>query len=168
MPEENGNGNGAGASHLDFLRARHTAITADRTLDLDVPGYQGRLVVRYGKVPWRAIARAQELMTTPGRDGNGSLYAQVDFLIAACREVFARSEEGQLLAVDPSGEPRRFDAGLASLFGADVTTARDTVRYVFGNDAAIALQAGEVMTWTINTDEEVVEDFMGESAPVVK
>jgi hypothetical protein len=164
---ENGS-NGAGASHLDWLRARHEAITADRTLDLEVPGYQGRLVVRYGRVPWATIARAQDQLANPGRDGQGTLFAQIDFIIAACREVLVRDAGGELVPVDPSGKTRRFDADLAHLFGAEVNTARETVRYVFGNDPAVATHAGELLSWTVDTDADVQDEFMGESAPVVK
>lgn len=162
------NGNGAGASHLDFLRARHAAIAADRHLDLDVPGYQGRLVVRYGRVPWVAIAHAQELIAKPGRDGEGSLLAQADFLIAACREILVRDDAGELAPIDPSGAPRRFDAELGVLFETDATTARAVIRYVFANDPALAVQAGEVMEWTIRNEDDVADEFLGESAPVVK
>lgn len=165
----NGNGNGAGdQSHLDWLRSRHAALTADRFLDAEVPGYQGRLIVRYGRVPWSAIAKAQDLLSKPGRDGQGTLLAQVDFLIAACREVFVVDEAGELKPVDPSGEPRKFDSKLADLFGSEANTARDVVRYVFANDPAIAVQAGEVLEWTVQTDEDVTDEFVGESAPAVE
>jgi hypothetical protein len=163
-----GNGNGAGASHLDWLRARHEVIAADRHLDLDVPGYQGRLVVRYGAVPWSVVSKAQDLIAKPGRDGEGSLLAQVDFLVAACREVLVRDAAGELAPIDPSGETRRFDPELATLLGAGTNNARALVRWIFANDPAVAVQAGEVMSWSIDTDADVSDDLLGESAPVVK
>lgn len=166
---ENGNGAGlGGGAHLDFLRARHEAITADRFLDCEVPGYQGHLVVRYGRVPWAAVAKAAHMMENPGRDGEGLLLAQVDFLIAACREVMFREEGGELVPVDPSGDVRRFDPELAELFQFEATSARETLRYVFGNDLAVAVQAGRVLTWSQNTDTEADDDFLGESEPAVK
>jgi len=163
---ENGNGNGA-ASHLDWLRARHEAISAEHFLDLDVPGYQGRLVVRYGRVSWRTISRAQDLLAKPGRDGEGALLANVDFLVDACREVFVR-HEGKLEPIDPSGEPRRFDPELAQLLGSETTSARETVRWLFANDPAVAVQAGEVMQWSVRAGEEDTDEMMGESDPVVR
>jgi len=162
------NGNGAGASHLDWLRARHDAISADHTLDVEVPGYQGRLVVRYGRVPVSAIARAQDMMAKPGRDGEGMLFGNVDFLVAACREVLVRNDDGELEPIDPSGEPRRFDPELARLLGSETTTARATVRWLFANDPAVMVQAGEVMQWTVENREEADEELMGESGPAVR
>src|SRR3954454_12616797 len=138
----NGNGNGSG-SHLDWLRARHDTIAADHVTDAAVPGYEGRLVVRYGRVPWAAISKAQTVFANPGKDGEGSLLAQVDFLVSACREVFVRNEAGELERIAPSGEPRRFDPELATLLGADTHSARELLRWVFANDPAIAVQAGE-------------------------
>lgn len=161
------NGNGAG-SHIEWLRARHDTIAADHTMVADVPGYQGRLVVRYGRVPWAAISRAQTLIANPGKDGEGSLLAQVDFLVSACREIMVRNTDGELEPIDPSGEVRRFDPELAALLGAEARTARETLRWVFANDPAVAVQAGEVLDWTVRTGEDTVDDFMGESAPVVK
>jgi len=160
--------NGAGASHLDFLRARHAALTKDRTLDLEVPGYAHRLVIRYGRVPWSVVGRAQELFANPGPDHEGTLLAQVDFLVAACREVLVRDDDGTLKSIDPSGEPRRFDPTLAELLRFDTKTAREVVRELFRNDPAVAVQAGEVMSWSVNAEEDAAEEFMGESGPVVK
>lgn len=167
MADAHANGNGA-RSHLDFLRARHDAITADRSLDLEVPGYQGRLIVRYGRVPWSAIGKAQELFANPGRDYEGTLLAQADFLIAACREILVRDDDDELKPVDPSGETRRFDPELSELLGAGTTSARATLRWIFGNDPAVAVQAGAVLEWTVKTDEDTADEFVGESAPVVK
>jgi hypothetical protein len=137
-------------------------------MDADVPGYEGRLVVRYGRVPWSVISRAQTLIASPGKNGEGSLFAQVDFLVAACREIFVRNDADELEPIDPSGEPRRFDGELAELLHAETKTARETLRYVFANDAALAVQAGEVLDWTVKTDAAVSDELMGESAPAVK
>lgn len=148
MTEPNGKTNGAG-SHLDWLRTRHAAITADRHLDMDVPGYEGRLVIRYGPVPWAAITRMQSLLDRPDKDGRGMLAAQADMLIAACREVLVRADEdAELVSVDPSGEKRRFDPKLAELFGLEASTARATIEWLFPNEIALAVQAGEVLDWT--------------------
>jgi hypothetical protein len=163
MTEGNGNGNGQAPAHLDWLRTRHEKITARRTLDKDVPGYQGRLVVRYVPPPWPAIAKAQALMAEPGRNGEGLLYAQADVLVAACVEVLFRQEDGAMIPVDPSGETRRFDPELADLFKLEeAKTARATIRGVFGNDLAMTAQAGEVITWAMESRVEADEELAGE------
>jgi hypothetical protein len=156
--------NGAGASHLSWLRTRHDALTADRTLDYEVPGYDGRLVLRFAPVPWSAIAKTQALATRgEDRDGRALAAANMDVLIAACREVMFRDDAGDLASVDPSGEPHGLDAGLGALLGQEFTTARAALRWFFrDSDVAIAVAAGEVLTWTQRMDAETSEAFVGE------
>jgi hypothetical protein len=157
-PALNGN-----ASHLAWLRTRHEALTADRHLDLDIPGYEGRLVVRFGPVPWKAIAKTQALANRDDRDGRTLAHANMDVLIAACREILFRDDGGELIPVDPSGESRRFDAELGALFGQDFKTAREALRWVYGNnEVAMAVSAGEVLDWTQRMDTETAEELAGE------
>lgn len=159
--------NGAGPSHLDWIRERHEALSAERFLDREVPGYQGRLVVRYGRPPWSVMARAQAALAKPDRDGAALLATQLDFLVAACREVLVR-DDGQLKPIDPSGETRRFDPELADLLHAGTASARDLVRWLFNYDPVVAVEAGEVVSWALDQDADVADELMGESAPVVK
>lgn len=168
-PASNGNGNGAG-SHLDWLRARHAALSEDRTLDLEVPGYEGRLVVRYGPAPWKSSERLQQAMVA--RLGNGRrddaralLNAQADVLIAACRDVQFRNDDGELQPLDPTGEPITFGPELAQLVGADgVESARDVLFWIFGptGEFGVTVQAGEVLAWTQDATRTANAEFVGE------
>jgi hypothetical protein len=163
MAGTNGNSNG-GASHLAWLRTQHDALTADRTVDYEVPGYDGRLVLRFGPVPWSAIAKTQALATRgEDRDGRALALANMDVLIAACREVLFRDDAGELGPVDPAGESHGLDATLGALFGQEFTTARAALRWFFrDSDVSIAVAAGEVLTWTQRMDAETSEAFVGE------
>lgn len=158
----NGAGNGDAGSHLDWLRARRTALTGDRTTDMDVPGYHGRLVVRYAPVPWKVVAKMQALTDRPDPDGARLLNANCDVLIAACREVLYRDDDGELASVDPTGDTRGFDPRLAELLGIEADTAREVVRGVFPSYTALAIQAGEVFDWTQTADEEADDVIVGE------
>jgi hypothetical protein len=159
MTETNGNG----ASHLAWLRTRHDALTADRTMDYEVPGYDGRLVLRFAPVPWSAIAKTQALANRDDRDGRALAAANMDVLIAACRQVMFRDDAGDLASVDPSGDPHGLDAELGALLGQQFTTARAALRWFFrDSDVAIAVAAGEVLTWTQRMDAETSEAFVGE------
>jgi hypothetical protein len=156
--------NGASASHLDWLRAQHDALSADRTMDYEVPGYEGRLVLRFGPVPWSAIARTQSV-TTPkdDRDGRALATANMDVLIAACREVLFRDDAGELGPVDPTGEPHGLTPELGPLLGQEFTTARQALRWFFKDyDVLIGVAAGEVLTWSASIDAETSEAFVGE------
>lgn len=156
-PALNGN-----ASHLAWLKTRHQALTADRHVDLDVPGYDGHLVLRFGPVPWSAIAKTQALANRDDRDGRALALANMDVLIAACREVLYRDEDGELIPVDPSGESHGIDPELAKLFGLDSTSARETLRWIFPSEVTLAVAAGEVLEWTRRMDTETAEELTGE------
>lgn len=150
------------ASHLAWLRSRHEALTADRYLDYEVPGYEGRVVLRCGPVPWRVLARAQTFAQREDRDGRTLANANADVVIAACREVLFRYDDGELRSIDPSGEPHGIDPGLAVMFGREAKTARDTLRFLFPSDVTVGVCAGELLSWTTNMDTEIAEDLAGE------
>lgn len=152
-----GNGTVAAAeSHLDWLRARHSALKADRHLDLEVPGYEGRLVIRCGPIPWPVLAKMQRRMTDDA-DGRGLLVANQDAIIAATREVLFDGAP-----IDPSGETRKLDPGLADLLGSGTTTARDLLSWLFPHELNIATAAGELGAWTQDATASTNEEFVGE------
>lgn len=159
--------NSGGSSHLEWLRERHEAITAERHLDREVPGYDGRLVLRFEPVPWRLTGRLQKLLSADDPDGRALLLANADMLIAACKEVLVRVGD-QLVSVDPSGEPVRIEPRLAELLKLDTRSARDTLLWLFGNEFAVSTMSGEVMEWTRDASAASTDDLLGESAPVVK
>jgi hypothetical protein len=132
-------------------------------MDYEVPGYDGRLVLRFAPVPWSAIAKTQALANRDDRDGRALAAANMDVLIAACRQVMFRDDAGDLASVDPSGDPHGLDAELGALLGQQFTTARAALRWFFrDSDVAIAVAAGEVLTWTQRMDAETSEAFVGE------
>lgn len=153
-------------SHLEFLRARHEELARDRTFELEVPGYQGRLVVRYGAVPWATVARTARKLADGDVSPEVMFAGNVDALITACREVLFRAESGELIPVDPSGQSHRFDQGLADLLGAGTESARNLVLWIFGGDdtarVRISQQAGELLTWLRGVDEDSTEVLVGE------
>lgn len=151
------------ASHLAWLRQRHTALSAERHMDIEVPGYDGRLILRCNPIPWPTVARVQSLLGTNDRDGRGLLTAQCDVLIAACREVLCRRErDAEPEPIDPHGEPRRIDPDLADLLGSGTTTARATLQWLFPSEVAISAAAGELLDWTRTAGTETNEELAGE------
>lgn len=152
-------------SHLEFLRARHDELAQERTLELEIPGYQGRLVVRYGPIPWATVARTARTLADDKVKPEVVAAGNSDALIAACREVLFRDESGELVSVGPEG-PYRFDQALADLLGAGTESARALVLWLFGGDDAAKLrigqQAGELLTWLEGVGQETQETFAGE------
>lgn len=148
------NGNG---SHLEWVRARHEQLSGERSTDIPVPGYQGRLAFRFGPVPWRAIKRSQDLIAKDDADGRGSLTANMDVIITACRDVLADGAP-----IDDAG-PTRIDAKLAELVGSDTTTARELLAWLFGsNELGIGVMAGELVTWSQEMHTETTEELVSE------
>jgi hypothetical protein len=163
--ETNGNGNGeAGRSTLDWLRARHEELRADRELAYKVPGYGGRLVLVFGPAPWAALSRVQALASAADDDtGQALLNINLDIIVASCRAVRVVDDEGALVSIDAeSAEPVRIGARLAELLGTGTTTARATLRWLFPNDVAVGSCAGELLSWTQDADAETVAEFSSE------
>jgi len=181
-----------GTSLLDQLRARRAALAAEtsRTLDLDVPGYDGRLVARYhypeaGYRPIVAAAqRAQQAIARKGgAKGTEELDASCDVLLACCESVLGRNEAGALVDLESDrempvdGPGLKFGPKLAGLLGIEVDGGvRSPNRYVLRNvfspravttglyegDLALMAQSGAVVTWLQAQDAEVSEEFVGE------
>jgi len=156
MTESNGNGHG---STLDWLRERHAQLSQDRTLDLAVPGYGGRLVLRCGPAPYKPIAR----MAGVEDDGSGDqlLKINADVIIGAVRAVLVRDDSGELVSIDQEKpEPVRINKRLADLLDTGTTTARDTLGWLFPSDVAIGTTAAELLRWTQGAEADIAEDFV--------
>jgi hypothetical protein len=160
--------NGGATSHLDWLRERHAAITAERTLDKEVPGYDGRLILRFRPVPWRVTGRVQGLLSGKDPDARALLSANADILISACVGVYVYDDDGSLVSLDPTGDDVTIEPRLAQLLGIEGTSARDTLLWLVGNEFVVGAMAGEVMEWTRDASAESAADLMGESGPVVR
>lgn len=160
---DNGTTGGAAlaGSRLDWLRAKHDALKADRTVDLAVPGYDGRVVVRYGPVPWGVMSNVQPMILAGDADAAMFGKANADVVIAACRDVLVRDDgEDDLHGIDPEG-PVRFGPELADLIGADAKTARGVVEWLFPSEWAVAAHATELITWTQNAAREDNDTLAG-------
>ena len=161
----------AGSSLIAELKAQRAAMSVEHTLDLDVPGWHGRLVLRFGAVSSEQqsalIARLVEARTN--RRSAVAAVANIDLLIAAYRCALGRTRDGELAVIPgPDGEP----AGLKTLVVdvlelGDAPTARAAMRllYAGANSPEAALQAHgtEWNEWATEESEEVDERFTGES-----
>jgi hypothetical protein len=159
MTESNGHESNGGGSALDWLRQRHAELAVDRSMDYEVPGYSGRLVLRLGPAQWRAVAKAQNLQTDD--DGQTLLIFNSDVIIGATRAVLVRDDDGALASLDAENDaPVRIDSRLADLLATGTHSARETLWWLFPNEIAIGLCAGELLTWTSNVSTEIASDFV--------
>lgn len=163
----------AGASVLAALKAQRDAIAADRTLDVEVPGWQGLLVLRLGAItPGQQNAIAKRIAKT----GDEQLpAANLDTLVAAYRCALGRTHAGGELEIipDADGDP----AGLRELVVealelvprelATNLTARQAIRLVFSlansPETALVSTGNDWQAWATNASEETDEQFLGEA-----
>lgn len=150
---------------LDGLRKKREGISKDRTMDLDIPGYDGELAVRYGIVPWDELKvigeKAQE-----SRARRKELMAHADTLIRACRTILLKNQTtgemqpaNEIIKEYKDGEPVRFDERLAEMFKLDTKSARETLFAVFANDLAVTAQHNELGAWMQSSNNQDSQDF---------
>lgn len=153
---------------LGTLRAQRAQIGAGANpLHLEVPGYDGRLVVAYKWTEPRALSRTAKQLSQIKEPTEQMVAASADTLVAACEEVFVRVEENGNLVLKPlstDGHPVTFsDPRLAYALGfEDPRNARDMAIRAFNNEYALMRQAGAVVEWLEDTTRKVNEDFLGE------
>lgn len=163
----NGNGHAPPSSVFEALRAKRAEHSAESIFDVDVPGYQGLLVLRLGPIAsakLSALRARMEKSRAPERDAN----LNADYLIAACRDVLVRQSVDEPLAPADVDEPMRLDSRLAEALGLSASSARDVVRQVYGAapspELAISVAVGRYLEWAAAMNVEDDEAFMGESS----
>lgn len=149
-------------SLMEELRAKRQQLQEERELLIDIPGYEGLLVGVYQPLTWdklRAIAETVEKNERKTKSKRAELMGQIDTIASACKEVRVR-EGGKLKSI---GEGVRYDDELAEFMGLDATKARQVVHGLFVNELAITGHYNELVEWMQETDQEVNDDFLGES-----
>jgi hypothetical protein len=165
----------AGSSMMAALRAKHDQIARSTTIDLDLPGYGGLLVVRYHALDVqndinKIGTRVSKEFNTPAEQG---LYGSIDTMIAACDGLYVRrdmSNPDQLESIgdDPIfadvGNPVvKFDHNLAKFMGFEgIAGARDVVLAMFDNTETMILVHGQDLSrWMADVTKRTQATFAG-------
>ncbi len=151
-------------SVMTRLRAiREEFTSGPQHIDLDVPGYKGALVARYGPLPWEVV-RTLALRGEKGKRDpqNGPMIAS-DSLANAVEGFFFREDDGTLVPVTYNGDPvLKFDNALMAVLGIEGTqSARERVKAVFPDEFALVTHNAKVMEWQESRDdgdEELAEE----------
>lgn len=165
--EASQNGQHEPDSVLEALRAQRARHVADRHYDVDVPGYDGLLVLRLGPIASPVLTRLR-LRAERSRSPDVDFNLNADTIIAACRAVLGRARREDMLVPlkDTEGEPVRIDDRLAELLGIDATVARDVLRTLFEGanspELAVAATGGSYVDWAASANAEADEEFLGE------
>ena len=150
-------------SLLDQLKEQREELkSGEHRLDLEVPGYNGMLVVRYKPVRWDVIEALTKKVRKDKSGASKNVLASTDTLIEACEEVFLRVN-GELTTIPTAqGGPVQFDSRLASALSFDAETARQVVAGVFPNEMGVIDHNIKYSRWLRDVTKEVDEDLLGE------
>jgi hypothetical protein len=151
---------------LAAIRAKQAAHAGEHSYDVDVPGYDGLLVIRCGPLGGRrltAIRTRMETSKSPDREQNVNL----DTLIEGCREVLGREDIHDPLVPLDDELPVRIDKRLSRMLGLpETTSAREVLLGVFAGandpDMAIGVAAGSFLEWCSSANGQIAEDVLGE------
>jgi hypothetical protein len=141
-------------SAISRLRELRQSFTDDVHVDLEVPGYRGELVARYGPLPWDVI-RSLAIRGERGRrnpDVGPTLAA--DGLANAVEGFFFRENDGLTPVTWQGDAVTAYGDALASVLGIEGTqTVRETVKAVFPDEFALVSHYGELMEWQAERDD---------------
>lgn len=152
-----------GKTALDRIRQRYTTGSANDTTDIDVPGYEGDVAVRYRVLPFED-ARRIEMAAAREPDSNAyrELRVMMDELIHACDSIIVRVEGGDMVPLTDNGDLIRFDSRLAEAFGLDYAEeARDVLLGLFAAPVTVGRDRGphmvarhyeDYLSWLRNPD----------------
>lgn len=176
---------GSLAERLVSMR-EEAASAHEATLDLDVPQYNERLLVRfhYPEVGYDPLVKAVE-RAQAAKVKDAALWANASVIQTACLSVLGRDENGvvvdlrtnrPVLEHEAPEEPLRFDRTLAALLRIDVPEdvkpTRHIMRHVFSprahatgvfdGDLALMRTGGKLINWLSGEERDIVEEFSGE------
>lgn len=154
---------------LAKLRAARAKLEANRTVDIEIPGWSGLLFARYKQLSyedWRPLTAAERGPQSPTEE----LVTAWDTLIAACECIMIANDEGEL---EPLGDGKvRFDSRLADLLplasGSDddpviPETPHEIVAAVFPNEPSVIGQRDQYIYWLAN-GEAMIKAELGKAS----
>jgi len=170
-PEEAGNP--IVQTMMDQLRQERASEATDHA-DIDVPGFSGKLVARYGVIDGKQLAMIGKRVQRQFKaDDERQLYGSVDVLVAACEGLYFKTTDDQLIPIDPDLPPHGVDPmqgnaatyshpGLGTYFGFAGGDARTNVFGLFkNNDMAIVGHSILLQRWMADTSKGVDEAWLG-------
>lgn len=115
---------------LERIRAKHASgRKQNSTVDLDVPGFDGDVKVRYRVPPWEESRRI-EMAGAKDPSDYAELRVMMDEMIHSCDSILVNTAEG-MVPLTENGVLIRFDPRLAEAFGIAHDEARDIVLGLF-------------------------------------
>lgn len=157
-------------SALDAIRRYRETHVAEQHYDMVVPGYGELLVLRCA--PLRGDAQTKTRLRLEklerAKDPSRDFAINADTLVDVCEQVLARhTRDGELVSIDPSGEPVKIESRLADLLNVEAPTARELVKSIFAGvpspEISVGVEVGRYLDWAQGVDSDVDEGLLGES-----
>lgn len=157
-------------SILGDLRQSRKKIGAGATpLDIPIPGYDGKLVVRFRWTPMERLASTAKSLAKIDNPTQQQIAAAADALVQCCDEFLVRvnGEDGktELKSLSTNEFPITFSDGDRISFALGFEkpkSARECVQAVFNNDYALIDTSFKLITWLEDTSRKVSEEQLGE------
>jgi hypothetical protein len=152
------------SNEIERLRELRRGITENRTVDIEVPGYHNLLVARYRLLDWKTVRGIVKRLEGRNNQSESEMLAQMDTIASACVELLLRKDDGSLIGMDDDYGPVRYDRQLCKILELpEPATAREAIVSLFVSDMAIVGHHAKLITWMQGEQEEVDEEFLGES-----
>lgn len=150
-------------SVISQLREKRKTLGAGaKPLRLEVPGYDGLLLIDFKWVPFSELAKNALSLQKVKSPIEVQIAAACDTLIATCDGFFIRIGED----VKPLDEDEPFDTfgdpRLPELLGYEAAnSARESCRSLFANEYSLITTANTVLEWLQDTTRAVDEEHLG-------
>jgi hypothetical protein len=155
---------GEQGSIIDQLVAAREEAAENTTVDIDIPGYKGALVARYGLLDNTVLAKiAKRVRRQYKRTEDQVLAMSCDILIASCEGMYHRNQEtNELEPISKNGEALNYN-NAGDFLQFEATSARQSVIATFANnEIAVVDHQVRLARWMRNTGVEVDSELLGE------
>lgn len=144
------------------IAQRRKVLQSQRTLTIDVPGYEGILMAEYRVLPWQTIRKNVDRHQRQRDEGLRELYIAADGLMMACENLYEiKPPNDTKVALDVV-----WGIAAANKLGIELepgTTARQALLAIFEVDSRIVGHYSELVSWqqgeNQELDEELARDF---------
>lgn len=148
----------------DLRKSRGKIGAGADPLDLVVPGYNDKLLIRFRWVPPEDLAATSKSLVAIKNPTKQNQAAAADAIVAACEEIMVR-EDDEIVPLSTNEFPITFADGerLAFALGfPNPNSARECCAAVFNNPYAMGDVALRLMQWLEDTSRRVSEEQLGE------
>lgn len=148
--------NASQESVLGRLKTRRLELEANKTVDIEIPGWNGILFARYKSIPYETF---KEVAGEEHESATDELVSAWRTLQGACDCILIRNDDGELEPLDDGAV--RFDTRLARYTGDDLSqTPDEVIDNLFPNEPSVIAHHNQYVYW-LSTGKAAVEADLG-------